>query len=294
MDRAGQSFLAAGDQISEELTIKRQRRSERVDSGIGMSGYYPETEGSTDGTDVDSTFGVPLQHIPKQTQDSDDELLPGVAAFTTGRLGEACASSSSEDARGSSWFATLKREERNFAKGAPKSRAYEAGSGELKIMPALKKKGSVKRMVFQKRRALNIPSLNQPARPCCSDPSPIDELPSPALAHNYTHGANISSSRITQGRRNPQAALPEIEHSEEDLAEYVQRRQREIADNYDQALTQQIVKESRGSTALGTDGARDGDEKAMERIFLAGSEGSGEAIGYDSGVEWESRSEVSE
>jgi hypothetical protein len=142
--RTGRLALDQFEHLDLELAAKRQRLSDRVDSGCDMR----ETCHGDCG------------------EDWDDQLV-SLGNVTTGQLGEAIRISSPfVGSRG--WFEKLSAEVQGEGSGssagvsyATRSRAYEANAKISKVMPAPRKKGSVKTMVFFRRAKTGLTTESQ-------------------------------------------------------------------------------------------------------------------------------------
>jgi hypothetical protein len=175
--RSGRLALDQFEHIDLELATKRQRLSERVDSGCDMRDTCHDN----------------------CNEDRDDPFI-SLANITTGKLGEAARIPSPlPGSRG--WFKKLSAENKGEglegsagASYGTRSRAYETDDKNSKVMLALKKKGSVKRMVFLRRAKLGLktglptpPTTDQSGSSALSreDVSPINSIVTGiALSHN--------------------------------------------------------------------------------------------------------------
>jgi hypothetical protein len=175
--RCGRLALDQFEHLDLELAAKRQRLSERVDSGCDMrETCYDNSNGGR-----------------------NDPLI-SLANVTTGKLGEAVQIHSPLPvSRG--WFKKLSEgnldggsESSTRATYGTRSRAYETDDKNSKVMPALKKKGSVKRMVFLRRAKMGLktglptpPTTDQSGSSTSprEEVSPIDSVSvEKAQAHN--------------------------------------------------------------------------------------------------------------
>ncbi|KAF2467922.1 uncharacterized protein BDR25DRAFT_60603 [Lindgomyces ingoldianus] len=179
---AFQSQRLALDQFEHmdlELAAKRQRLSDRIDPSL----YFLPWDTAMDDADGDDEW--------------DDELVPGMVDVTTGKMGEASRSVASPRNDHPGWFETVMGSEDNekeLIHAIPnKSRAYAASASASKVMPALKKKGSVKRMVFQGRKKVQIKIPHLPGSPKEKPSTSTEGSPEPGLSIE-AHISNLSAS----------------------------------------------------------------------------------------------------
>jgi hypothetical protein len=298
MFKLGQVFaeqrlaLEEMERAGVEVADKRQRLSFR-DFIQGAGAEHPDVI-------VDADGPIELE---------DDVSALANTKTETGRLGEACGTNTQlpSPVESAGWFERLKEMEDGHdssfgGDGAPasmsvlwnvsKSRAYQSADGKGKVMPGLKKRGSVKRMVFPRQRpapatttaptGADTASVTTPASSTTAAPTTF------IIKGKYTH-IDPTLWRNPLLSSTPAQAQP-TQTRKEKRKETVEEAQRRIKENFSEFLKGKQERERRGSSVLQIDGkgseAVDEDVKAMEAVFLAesGSEGSeGNASGSGSG-----------
>jgi hypothetical protein len=295
--RTGHLALDQFEHLDLELAAKRQRLSDRVDSGCDMR---DTCHGDCGG-------------------DWDDQLV-SLGNVTTGQLGEAIRISS-PFVGSHGWFEKLSAEVQGEGSEssdgvsyATRSRAYETNAKISKVVPALRKKGSVKRMVFLRRAktglitelpTLPITEESKGSRSPSKEALRVDSvLPDKVCVKNSKAAMEWSSP-------SPKGAWNEFhERHNRQLDEFKKQYevvcipdQQEIQQTYQQLLKEKSGKEKAISTEIPstfdtspaskyikeeTKRVDEEELKAFEKIFL---EDNSERSKSESEMEWSTQEE---
>ncbi|KAF2651271.1 hypothetical protein K491DRAFT_719977 [Lophiostoma macrostomum CBS 122681] len=286
---------AAMFKLGQVFAEQRLALEEMERQGIEVADKRQRISSFANVQDQDAEQAVSIIGMDERMEFEDDVARLANTKTETGPLGEACGTCLPSPTESSRWFERLKEMENgeNTAFGGDgaavsmshavlwnvsKSRAYETADGKGKVMPGLKKKGSVKRMVFVKQRPLIATQASHSA-------TAFDQA-ADSTTTSITKGKYILvdpmlwDSPFLSPTQAPVPVLnPSIRTKEKRDTIDVEEAQRRIRENYDEFVKDKEERERRGSEGLQVDGnghgmgdgVMDEDVRAMEQIFLAES-----------------------